>query len=422
MIRLDRLGREGLEAQVVLAEILALGVRVWTRESGEAPGDTAMQRMVSAVKLFTGEQENEVRRDKAKAAYKRKRDKGLWVGSRPPYATVVAKDGRLEADSEKAWLIREITAQAIAGKTLGEIYHYARSVAPEAWKTTAGIRFALQHEAYVQVGLRSRSDQDALDELFERNRFRYGSHGRNQHEFTGIFRCGECGRLMAGWQKPRGPALYCSDSPHRGHAFSVYVSKVLPQWEALLDQIQDDGWVEGFESRAEVAPDAQKRRMLERRLASIEREEAALDRRRDNALKALDFAKGGAAEEVASSLSTVNQERNVLRLSKDTIAAELREIPKDAPKGKEIQQLVATIRAAIPNLDPTERNQAWRKFITLIGERPILTRKQLKRGFAKYDPESVSLSWPSVQSYAATESPASRSSPTISTVSQESWR
>jgi DNA invertase Pin-like site-specific DNA recombinase len=118
MVRLDRIGRDALECQIALRDIHALGVRVWTREGGEEKGDTAMERFVSTVRLYLAEQENEVRRDKALAVYKRKRAAGQAIGNKRPYGLTFGPDGRYAVDDERARVVREIFRLRLAGHGL----------------------------------------------------------------------------------------------------------------------------------------------------------------------------------------------------------------------------------------------------------------------------------------------------------------
>jgi DNA invertase Pin-like site-specific DNA recombinase len=138
MTRLDRLGRNALECQIVLRDIRALGVRVWTRLSGEAKGDKAMERFVSAVELYVAEQENEVKRDKLLANYKRKREAGMAVGNKRPYGLAIGPDGKDVPVEDQAIAVRTMFEMRAQGVGLERIANHLRAVAPPQRYKRAG--------------------------------------------------------------------------------------------------------------------------------------------------------------------------------------------------------------------------------------------------------------------------------------------
>jgi hypothetical protein len=74
MIRRDRLSRGTIaDSQVVLHELRKMGVSVWTRDQGEIKMDTATDEMIDAIHSVVARQENEVRSEKSRAVYNRKR-------------------------------------------------------------------------------------------------------------------------------------------------------------------------------------------------------------------------------------------------------------------------------------------------------------------------------------------------------------
>lgn len=159
MTRLDRVGREAIECQIVLSEILKLGVRVWTREGGEERGDKAMERFVSAAKFFVAEQENEVRRDKMLAVHRRRRDLGLPAGHKRPYGLTAGPDGHDVPVEGAAEIVASIFAMRADALGYEAICNRIKDTAPphrlrngdtiEVRWTPRRIREMLQNRSYI---------------------------------------------------------------------------------------------------------------------------------------------------------------------------------------------------------------------------------------------------------------------------------
>jgi DNA invertase Pin-like site-specific DNA recombinase len=119
MIRLDRLGRgDAIASQIYVRELRSLGVRVWTRDQGEVHLDTAMEQMAVGMQAFFAQHENEVRSDKAKAVYKRKRESGEAVGNQRAYGLKL--DGHRDVPDEPR---AQVVARAITA--LGSPYRFS---------------------------------------------------------------------------------------------------------------------------------------------------------------------------------------------------------------------------------------------------------------------------------------------------------
>ena len=206
LIRLDRIGRgSAVQGQLVLQTLLELGVRVWTRDGGEEKIDTAMDELRAFVKLTVGRHENDVRREKAVNVYRRKREAGLAVGNQRAYGLRIGKDGRDEADGERAKTV------SLAFKLRAEGWGYQRigarlseSAPPREFKngTVRQIRWTptrvlrlLQNKNYVGpivTEAQFHAAQQVSKTLSQ-------VHPRRVHfwPLSGAIRC-YCGRMMNG--------------------------------------------------------------------------------------------------------------------------------------------------------------------------------------------------------------------------------
>lgn len=120
MTRLERLGRgDVIETQIVLRDLRELGVKIWTRDGGEERIDSAMEQLISAAKSAVAAHENENRRDKAVAVYKRERAAGLAIGNKRPYGLTIGPDGKDVAVEPQAEAVR----MAFALRNEGMGYH-----------------------------------------------------------------------------------------------------------------------------------------------------------------------------------------------------------------------------------------------------------------------------------------------------------
>ena len=207
VIRADRLGRgqDIVDNQIVLRDLKRLGVSVWTR-GGEKKADTAMEQLVNAVEAAVAAQENEVRRDKATAVYKRKRSSGQAVGNKRPYGLKIGSGGRDEPDPERADVVR----QAFALRCGGAGYHaiglrLAAIAPPHVFKngrisavrwTPTRVKRLLENRGYVTGGV--------LDEVtfLRAQRASEGvgparAQARHAWPLSGSIRC-FCGAAMTG--------------------------------------------------------------------------------------------------------------------------------------------------------------------------------------------------------------------------------
>src|SRR5580704_817668 len=130
MIRADRLGRGSIvESQIVLRDLLELGVGVFTRDQGDVKLDSAMDELISAATLAVARHENEVRREKSLAVYRRKRAAGERIGSKAPYG-IHRKNGKDVPDRERAPIVRQAFKLRLEGKGYDVIGRRLSGIAP----------------------------------------------------------------------------------------------------------------------------------------------------------------------------------------------------------------------------------------------------------------------------------------------------
>jgi hypothetical protein len=95
MIRLDRIGRGGdFSTMAAFHEIHSRGVTIHTRQDGDVSLGRATDMLVPALRLIVAGLENDTRIDKAKAVFKRRRERAqgepnVAIGSRRPYGLQV---------------------------------------------------------------------------------------------------------------------------------------------------------------------------------------------------------------------------------------------------------------------------------------------------------------------------------------------
>jgi DNA invertase Pin-like site-specific DNA recombinase len=130
MIRADRLGRGSIvESQIVLRDLLNLGIGVFTRDQGDVKLDTAMDELISAATLAVARHENDVRREKMLAVYRRKRAAGELVGTRAPYG-LVRSNGKDVVDKNRAPVVREAFRLRLQGRGYEAIGKKLAAIAP----------------------------------------------------------------------------------------------------------------------------------------------------------------------------------------------------------------------------------------------------------------------------------------------------
>jgi DNA invertase Pin-like site-specific DNA recombinase len=250
MIRADRIGRGRIaESQIAQHELIDLGVRIWTRNDGELKLDSAMDQLIAAVRATTAAFENEVRVDKARAIYRRKRAAGLAIGNRRPYGLAFGPDGRDVVAEDQAEIVRMVFQLRIDGHGYTSI---ARRVAPIAppYRFKDGeravhwlprrVRDMLELRTYVPL---------VIDEVtFHRAQLvsdrlpRQSAQAVHSWPLTGAVRCYCGGAVMGKVAGKSGRFRYYGCYSRWNHDNSVRLvraEKVEQQFVALLAELKD---------------------------------------------------------------------------------------------------------------------------------------------------------------------------------------
>jgi DNA invertase Pin-like site-specific DNA recombinase len=293
MTRLDRVGRGAIvDTMVVVHELRELGCRAWTREDGEIKVDSAMEELLVAVKASVAAHENAVRRDKAVAVYRRKREAGMAVGNKRPYGLTIGPDGKDVPLQTHVPAIREAFRLRAAGNgyhtvalRLAEIappqtFRNGRSQ-PVRWTQNRVLRL-LENRAYVGTVV-----GEATFLRAQRTRKRLGqNHDRDARAvhpwpLSGALRC-YCGRAMNGLLAgaPGRRIRYCgcrATWSHRGSVRLVRADALEEQFIAMLRRLgaspeQADRWRQ--RAATSVSPHLLNRGVREARarLAEVDRE------------------------------------------------------------------------------------------------------------------------------------------------------
>jgi len=132
MIRADRLGRgRVVDTQIVLHDIVDMGVRIWTRDGGELKVDSAVDQIIASVKAGLAQLENEVRSDKRRATIAKKRAAGLPVSPQRPYGLKLDPTTKADVACEPhAEAVREAFRLRCSGWGYHRIGNRLREIAP----------------------------------------------------------------------------------------------------------------------------------------------------------------------------------------------------------------------------------------------------------------------------------------------------
>jgi DNA invertase Pin-like site-specific DNA recombinase len=293
MIRADRLGRGAIvETQIVLRDLLALGVGVFTRDQGAMRLDSAMDELISAATLAVARHENEVRRDKIVNSINRKRAEGTWRGTVPPYG--IARKGSVDSpDPKTADFVREAFRLRLEGRGLTRIGRHLTAITPPRvflngktrvihWTPTR-VSDLLKQKAYVGVlvdestFVRAQQVGRSLtnEKKYENAKFYY--------PLSGAVRC-HCGRSMNGMACGRPPYKYryyaCrARYNHNDHIRLIRAEGLEEQFVDLLKRLKaSPALVERYRRRA-LAPISPK--MIERSLHDLKAKLSEVEQLRD---------------------------------------------------------------------------------------------------------------------------------------------
>jgi|GEM_PF-2388037 DNA invertase Pin-like site-specific DNA recombinase len=325
MIRADRLGRGSIvESQIVLRDLLELGVGVFTRDQGDVKLDSAMDELISAATLAVARHENEVRREKSLAVYRRKRAAGERIGSKAPYG-IHRKNGKDVPDRERAPIVRQAFKLRLEGKGYDVIGRRLSGIAPPHvylngnsravhWTPTR-VKKLLENRAYVgpivteAVFARAQRVTGMLTNDRQRDARR-----RYPWPLAGSMRC-YCGRVLIGMACGVEPWRYryyaCRARwNHDGRMRLVRADAIEEEFVALLGRLRASPKLVKQYSRRASAPVSP--RILERSIRDLKAKLTDVGRRRDAAWE-LHVSGKVRAEDVQERLDTLGDQRDALQ-------------------------------------------------------------------------------------------------------------
>ena len=203
MTRLDRVGRGSIiDSQIFVRDLFVLGVRVVTRDQGEVRLDSAMDELIAAVQMAVARHENDVRRDKARAVYRRRVNAGQVVSNRAPYGLFITADRRMEALPSHLETLREIYRQRIAGKRVVDIMRWLQDHAPPQTFSKAEPYFVRWTDSRVAMLIANRAYAGtAVDEatwLRSQRTAQYAGRAMRRFRKHGVFPLGGFIRCICG--------------------------------------------------------------------------------------------------------------------------------------------------------------------------------------------------------------------------------
>ena len=210
MIRLDRVGRGDnlAHVQVTLSDLYDLGCKVFTREDGAIPMDSAMSQLIAAIKLAVAQQENSVRTDKLMASYARRRqlratDPTVSVTTRPPYG-LLYDNGKLRAKEPEDAAVRRAYELRLQGYGFHRIGQFLANEAPPLSRKNGKSEYQKWNGDRVSRLIRQEMYRDVLVDAATWHRAQRNKRplvqSSRRHEWPlggGALRC-ECGTPLTG--------------------------------------------------------------------------------------------------------------------------------------------------------------------------------------------------------------------------------
>ena len=304
MIRIERLGRgDGIEAIATFLRIRQLGVLIHTRQDGDITYGRASNLFPPLFKMMVGGLENENRKDKLCALYKRLRtahqdDPTVAISMKPPYGLAYVKGHLVPKPPEDAAVRLAYAMKGegygchLIGKRLAVVAPPMTlkngEARPQHW-TGDRVHRLLAKTSYrgilVDEVTWARAQQPA----------REVSRPTVRHEYPlgGALRCA-CGRALAGSTGSRASGVraryyQCRHMRnHDGHMKHYPSAHIEYQFEDLLGRLTADNAL--LENYANTRRDRDEVETLDQRLDSMRRELARIDDRRRVVFEALEDA------------------------------------------------------------------------------------------------------------------------------------
>lgn len=321
----------------------------------------------------------------------------------------IRKNGdRLEPDPETAWIGVEIGTRFVAGEPMRAIARWSAQVHERGWTVAAGVKRALANHSYVTAGVRTPELQRAIDVALAAIEGRYGQtrkHGPT--EFAGIFFCGKCWdagirHRMSGFHYREGGSprsgLICDVqhvSAHPDRSVSVAQHLVADQWRALVDGLLAGGAIERWASAGEEAG-AERRLMLERRLAQLDQQAAATKERRNRAFDLLADRQPAVTKQAKKMLVEVEADEAAIAAARQSVLGELVATPTRERDPALLRAALAAYSEVYEAEDAAGRNRLNRALVAVVGSGPRLYRDGPGGKGSRWHSPPV-LRWPEVE-------------------------
>jgi DNA invertase Pin-like site-specific DNA recombinase len=392
MIRADRLGRGSIvESQIVLRDLLELGVGVFTRDQGEVKLDSAMDELISAATLAVARHENDVRSDRMKAVRERKLRAGEPMG-KLPYG--LRRDGKRNvADRERAPIVREAFKMRLQGKGYEAIGRRLAAIAPPQaymkgssrivhWTPTR-VKILLTNRGYIGpiVDEATFARAQKVAALLTNDRF-HDRRRRYQWPLAGSLRC-YCGRVLIGVACGRAPWRYryyaCRARwNHDGRLRLVRAERLEEQFVTILGRLRASPNLIAQYSRRAAAPVSP--RILERSIRDLKTKLAEIGRRRDAAWE-LHVSGKVRPEHVQERLDTLGDQRDELQGRLAGAQEQLAIAKVASSRDRDVEALVRRAAQIFSRAKVDEQNQIARAVSLELGGLCVSESGEMRIGF-----------------------------------------
>ena len=375
---LDRFTRNLRDGLNLLEELRGHGVGLipldWRRERPiDIDNDDDWRDVVD--EFTDAEKERRRIRRRVSRSYEGRRERGATTVNTPAYG--LRKDGDRLVPTDDAWIVRELDTRFLAGTTIADLARWTRAVAPEAWRSIAGVRSALANAHYVSAGIRDVETHAKIASKLQLRAERFNQERVHEHEFSGVFVCGPC--IEAGreprvslmnelWSKKQAPQIRCqrrrSDPTKPEHVFNVAIHKIEAFWRAYIAELAtDEAWLKRW--AATESGDLRDRQMqLERGLAKLDQDAAALKKRRDRAFDLAEDSSAAVARQARRMLAEIDTDEMQLEVRRQALLTELAQSPA-------------------PRRDPEAMRAALQRYVQIYEGEPLRSRNELNRALCK---------------------------------------
>lgn len=391
MIRADRLGRGSVvESQIIIRDLLALGVSIFTRDQGQVKLDSAMDELISAATLAVARHENDVRSDKMRNVRRRKREAGEPMGV-APYG-LRYKGKRFARDPERAPIVREAFKLRVEGSGYNAIARRLMAIAPPhvflngnsravRWSTTR-VSDLLSNRAYVGTIVDDATFARAQKIAALLTNQRIGAEPRRYPwPLAGSIQC-LCGRTLIG--------IACGNEPwryryygcrarwqHEGRFRLVRADSLETQFVNLLSRLRASPRLVERYSRRVTSPVSVQ--ALERSIRDLKSKLQDVARRRDSAWE-LHVSGKVRAEDVQERLDALATQRDDLQGNLANAQEQLAIAKAASARERDVAALVARAAKTFGAATVAEQNRIARAVSLELGGLYVNAGSELEVG------------------------------------------